>query len=362
MLRLSELRNLLLWGGLERETFQALRPAISEENHVTLTVGTAISAAFFALLAAVSPFLSGAVNGNTLLYIGSAAAMLALYFLVRFLGEGHLGFVPWLVFVFELILYGFAAWASLKHPEYPAVSIIVFLVMVPLLFPGRPVDMIGLTVFVAAAFIVLCLRMKEPDIARDDAWNVISFGLVGIAANILMLRIKLRSLRQTREIGYLSVTDLLTGAKNRNCYQNDLPVAAGRCRETLLCVFADVNGLHELNDRKGHEAGDRMLILVAEELIKHFGLEQVYRIGGDEFVVFRPDASQDETEAALDEMRGVFRAQGYYVSFGMAEESAKTVDAEELVRRAETAMYEEKRRYYETVGVDRRHRTDVKLK
>ena len=265
--------------------------------------------------------------------------------------------------MFELVLYVFAGWVSLKHPEFPAVTIIVFLMMVPLLFLGRPMEMIVLTVFVAAVFSVLTLCLKDPVVAQDDIWNVLSFGLVGVAANVLMMRIKLNSLYRAREIEHLSATDLLTGTRNRNCYQNDLPVAAGRCRETLLCVFADVNGLHELNDRKGHEAGDRMLILVAEELIKHFGLEQVYRIGGDEFVVFRTDAAMDETAAALDEMRGVFKAQGYYVSFGMAEEPAETVDAEELVRRAETAMYEEKRRYYEQIGVDRRRRsTDVKLK
>ena len=89
MRRIPKLGDLLLWGGLERETYSALRPAIWEENRVMLLNVSVIAAAIFAILAAASPFLNGAVNSNTTLYIVSAAVMLVLYLLARTLGEKY---------------------------------------------------------------------------------------------------------------------------------------------------------------------------------------------------------------------------------------------------------------------------------
>lgn len=62
---------------------------------------------------------------------------------------------------------------------------------------------------------------------------------------------------------YVAENDQTTGLRNRNAYereQNDIP---GRCRRTLSCVYMDINGLHELNNAMGHQAGDIMLREVA---------------------------------------------------------------------------------------------------
>ena len=53
-----------------------------------------------------------------------------------------------------------------------------------------------------------------------------------------------------------------------------------------ICVYIDANGLHELNNERGHEAGDLMLRFVADSLMEQFPKGSLYRVGGDEFVVF----------------------------------------------------------------------------
>ncbi len=351
------LRDILFYGGLDKDAYESLHPVIRENNREILSHASAIAMILFAALA-VSSFVTSGTPGssNGVLYVCAALAMLALYFLVRIAGARYPATIRVFVCCFELILYAFAIYASAKHPEYPAVTIIVVLIMMPMLFLGRSIDMILLTAAAAAVACVMSLRFKERTVALDDVWNIISFGLVGILANILMMRIKLQALYQTRQIEHLSVTDLLTGARNRNCYQNELEDYRDRCRENLICVFADVNGLHELNNSVGHEAGDRMLIDVAAEMIKHFGAERVYRIGGDEFVAFRTDASLEDTEERLNDMRRVFAQKGYYVSFGSVEAEKEKADASDMVRQAEAAMYAEKRKYYENSGIDRRRR------
>lgn len=82
---------------------------------------------------------------------------------------------------------------------------------------------------------------------------------------------------------------MLTGLLNRNSYEKNVLEYPGRCRESVTCIYVDVNGLHTLNDSKGHAAGDEMLRAVAGALRDCFGEKDVYRIGGDEFVVFARD-------------------------------------------------------------------------
>ena len=47
-----------------------------------------------------------------------------------------------------------------------------------------------------------------------------------------------------------------------------------------ICVYIDANGLHELNNERGHEAGDLMLRFVAESLMEQFPKGSLYRVGG----------------------------------------------------------------------------------
>lgn len=117
---------------------------------------------------------------------------------------------------------------------------------------------------------------------------------------------------------YVAENDQTTGLRNRNAFereQNDIP---GRCRRTLSCVYMDINGLHELNNAMGHQAGDIMLREVADELKKQFGDELTYRMGGDEYVAFAPDLSEDRLHEKVRTFSLAIEQKDYHAALGWA--------------------------------------------
>ena len=80
--------------------------------------------------------------------------------------------------------------------------------------------------------------------------------LEAVKLSFSMLYHNIRSYNIIREMG---TVDLLTGLLNRNSYQRNMKGYPMMNFQTLACVYCDVNGLHELNNSQGHEAGDEML-------------------------------------------------------------------------------------------------------
>lgn len=157
-----------------------------------------------------------------------------------------------------------------------------------------------------------------------------------------------RTQREIRMKEKLATTDLLTNLKNRNAYEQTLAQYEANVPACLSCVYADANGLHELNNSQGHAAGDKMLQTVSAVLVEYFGQEHVYRIGGDEFLVFAETDLDGISEKALKAKEKVEKA-GYHVSVGTA--SGENIAS--VVKVAELRMYEDKKRYYMSQG-DRR--------
>ena len=93
-------------------------------------------------------------------------------------------------------------------------------------------------------------------------------------------------LNETKIIAY---SDPLTGVKNKHAYvekeeEIDKLIAQNQMSDFAVAVF-DLNGLKYINDTKGHEAGDLYIIEACHTIEKYFGKDNLYRFGGDEFVV-----------------------------------------------------------------------------
>ena len=159
---------------------------------------------------------------------------------------------------------------------------------------------------------------------------------------ILITRKELKGLKDLAE------TDALTGLLNRNSYENAL-TRYHNCEKALNCIYIDANGLHEINNTYGHDAGDKMLQEVARVFQAQFGKKNTYRIGGDEFLVFAMDKSLEEVEKTVQECSRYVKDAGYYVSVGISRQEAP-VDTDTLVKSAEALMYEAKSHYYEERG------------
>ena len=150
--------------------------------------------------------------------------------------------------------------------------------------------------------------------------------------------------------------DDLTGLPNRSLFVDRLEQALRRTRRRrrrrVAVLFMDLDGFKVVNDSLGHEAGDRLLVAVADRLRGCLRPEDTLaRFGGDEFVVLLEDVGRPEdavrvAERVLETLSEPFllRARELFVSVsvGVALGGARPKRSEDLLRDADTAMYEAK--------------------
>ncbi len=162
--------------------------------------------------------------------------------------------------------------------------------------------------------------------------------------------------RQTAEqLIYLAERDSLTGLYNRHRFQEELSrmlVDVDRRHSHGALLFFDLDEFKYINDTFGHRAGDSMLIRIAGEtnaLVRRN--EIISRIGGDEFAVLVPDASEGEAIHLAERIiRAIaqipFRFDGQNLrlttSLGIALYPLHGANAEELIAHADAAMYQAK--------------------
>lgn len=161
--------------------------------------------------------------------------------------------------------------------------------------------------------------------------------------------------RLMEDLDRLSHVDILTNVHNRNAMIENIDALA-RQNVPVGLVYTDVNGLKYINDTKGHEAGDKALCYSADRLAFHFGRENVYRAGGDEFVVIIPEIEEEDFKAQIEKLTAELSIDNPYRFSSGACWCPDSSRIEEAVRTADSQMYEAKSRFYQTKGIDRRKR------
>ncbi len=151
-------------------------------------------------------------------------------------------------------------------------------------------------------------------------------------------------------IYYLSLSlltakeDTLTHLLNRQCYFAD---SEKRKDSITAVVSVDMNDLKKINDTKGHAAGDKALITVAECLTKgKFKNKRVYRIGGDEYAIFYMKKSEEFVKTDIEYMQEELAKTPYVCAFGY--EMVKNKDINNAMITADRAMYANKAKLKDT--------------
>ena len=143
-----------------------------------------------------------------------------------------------------------------------------------------------------------------------------------------------------------ATTDSLTGVSNRVTYKKDLLIFDEEKPQEFSCIYIDVNELHLRNNKYGHAAGDEMLLYIANTLKEVFYGHKIYRMGGDEFLVFAENTSQDDIKKGIDMLEKQLETMDYHVAVGMSYRT-RNMNTEEMVREAEIRVYEAKAQYYQ---------------
>jgi len=162
--------------------------------------------------------------------------------------------------------------------------------------------------------------------------------------------------RQADRLAMLSETDVLTGLANARGLFERLEAELARSRryhEPLALLLVDLDGLKRINDRHGHHAGDEAIRSLAAVIRFQLRESDVgARWGGDEFAVLAPNTSEHDAVALAERIRSSISEQNagspLSGSVGVAAitpaEDGEFVDSAALMRAADAALYEAKRR------------------
>ncbi|HEX5173952.1 MAG TPA: sensor domain-containing diguanylate cyclase [Gaiellaceae bacterium] len=143
----------------------------------------------------------------------------------------------------------------------------------------------------------------------------------------------------------LALTDELTGLANRRSWNDHLEHALARARRSgapLSLVVLDLNGFKQVNDEQGHAAGDRLLRTVSacwSSVLRDSDI--LGRIGGDEFAVILDQADASVAARIAERLAASLPAGAVTAASGTATWNRRE-DAEGLLSRADSAMYEQK--------------------
>ena len=153
---------------------------------------------------------------------------------------------------------------------------------------------------------------------------------------------------------YLGKHDVLTKLYNRSFYSTEINRLERNNLRPVSCIFLDMNGLKAINDNLGHDQGDSLLRRMGNTLNQLIENTQysASRIGGDEFVVLLPAADEAALNHCIESLHELLMVDNQFnnhqpisVSVGTAT-SHPNERVEDMLKRADTAMYEHKKTYY----------------
>lgn len=185
--------------------------------------------------------------------------------------------------------------------------------------------------------------LVPPDCSEANPWAVV---LIGFDLSLDLIAKNMKEIYRQ---------DSLTGLLNRNAYDSDVEQLRSADIGAVVCVYADMIGLHEVNNHLGHKQGNRMLCEFADAARAFFGDDRLYRIGGDEFVIISSARTEAQTRKQLNYMRERLHTQGCEISVGVAS-SESTSDLPKIIEQAENEMRREKKEYYVRGGSKRQLR------
>jgi diguanylate cyclase (GGDEF)-like protein len=179
----------------------------------------------------------------------------------------------------------------------------------------------------------------------EEDWGMVQVALTDISARK----------KAENYLEYLGRHDVLTQLCNRAFFSEEVKRLERSRLRPVSCIFIDMNSLKEINDTLGHDIGDGLLRRVGNVLNQAIENTRytASRIGGDEFVILLPTATEAETLTVTQTIEELFKIDNQYyasqpisISMGCAT-SKENESIEALLKRADQQMYQKKQHYYQ---------------
>jgi diguanylate cyclase (GGDEF)-like protein len=213
----------------------------------------------------------------------------------------------------------------------------------------------------AVSFFLSTLGLETAEKPKPEYSGFFAFSLATIA--VLCTWYARHQDRRRGDLARISRADPLTGCLNRRGFEERFTAelnGAERSGQPLGLLQIDLDNFKQINDTKGHAAGDEVLIWVVRTLQATLRpTDWVGRLGGDEFAVLLPGASRGNADEVADRVRYAL-TERIGASIGAAVFPIDGSDAEELHRQADSELYERKgnrvstRRISTTDGMSRK--------
>ena len=193
-------------------------------------------------------------------------------------------------------------------------------------------------------------------IDQMPATTLLDYRVINELAYLLVVAIAIAGLSQLRhthtQLEQMATHDPLTNVLNARAFSHELAQELSRNRRygrPLALIYLDLDDFKTVNDAHGHATGDAVLRLVADAMRSAVRQADVVgRLGGDEFGVLMPETDGDVAHAAANRLfsgiRTVFRGTpSVTASIGVVSVSGTEAGTDELLRKADQAMYAAKR-------------------
>lgn len=317
-LELDSLRHLWSWirVGARPEDSASLRRKLVQVN----------AGAALAILIILAYNLAFLVSGNTALIRSGLAqlAFAALLPMVWWLNHRRqILWARWCLFAVVMMDAVAAIVAGQGTVTHVHLYFIVFAVLTPTLFAIEQLrsQLVCVTanLLLYAAFEALGWPPHPALASLSPLWvEAITLSIMlscGLTAVLMGFLTELASADNERHLQRLAATDVLTGLPNRRHFLQTLATEAsraGRSGQTLAVAMFDIDHFKQVNDRLGHEGGDRALervARVAQATVRPYDV--VARVGGEEFAILLPATHADEAVQVAERFRAMLAGERF---------------------------------------------------
>ncbi|MBK6631672.1 MAG: GGDEF domain-containing protein [Betaproteobacteria bacterium] len=310
--------------------------------------------------------LPARVGGNTLLVLTAALYYLAI---MRLLNEKPNARLAWTTVIVSGVIFAML-WATNGHYRLAVATLSVALILLTGLSAARlllPVSgerrvshrftgllfLLGCILMAVRLVHILFSAHPPGNLFASDFWHGMILGGTHITVMLMSLGFALMIVDQlASELNRLATLDALTGIGNRRVFYTRAEAELARCRRKntpLSLLMIDLDRFKAINDALGHAAGDETLRRFASLVGPHLREYDFFaRLGGEEFVVLLPDATEDFALAIAERLRELTMAEhlpspGFPVpttaSIGVAQLHPDDTSIDPLLQRADQALY-----------------------